>query len=49
MENWVDNHLYINRYTRIIKFWCKIIYFDNTIIKKLYEDANDNWAKQVNL
>jgi len=40
--------LYINRYTRIIKFWCKIIYSDNIIIKKLYEDmllsAKDNWA-----
>jgi len=46
--------LYINRYTRIIKFWCKIIYSDNIIIiKKLYEDmlltANSSWAKQVKL
>jgi len=45
--------LYINRYTQIIKFWCKIIYSDNIIIKNLYKDmllsANDNWAKQVNL
>jgi len=45
--------LYINKYTRIIQFWCKIIHSDNIIIKKLYEDmflsANDNWAKQVKL
>jgi len=45
--------LYINRYNRIIKFWCKIIYSDNIIIKKLYEimllSPNDNWAKQVKL
>ena len=45
--------LYINRYTRIIKCWCKIIHSDNIIIKKLYKDillsANDNWAKQVKL
>jgi len=53
MGNSVDNPLYVNRYTRIIKCWCKIVYSDNNIIKKLYEDiilsANDNWAKQVKL
>ena len=40
--------LYINRYTHIVIFWCKIIYSDNIIIKKLYEDML--WsAKQVKL
>jgi len=33
------NPLYINRYTRIIKFWCKIIYSDDIIIEKLYLDT----------
>ena len=47
---WGRYLLYINKYTRIIKFWCKIIYSDNIIIKKLDEDmllsVNENWANK---
>ena len=46
--------LYVARYCRIIKYWCKIINTDNIIISKLYtlalEDCNLgrlNWVKQV--
>ena len=43
--------LYVNRYTRIVKFWCKTLRSENIIIKKLYEDMlnnlDKNWAKQV--
>lgn len=45
--------LYVNRYVRIIKFWCKVITSDNIIISKLYASMinetteKNNWAKNV--
>ena len=46
--------LYINRYVRIIKFWCKIISSENIIVKHLYkcmlkdcENGKKNWASNV--
>ena len=45
--------LYINRYTRIIKFWCKIVSSSNLLIEKMYDyfcECNvkrNNWAYQV--
>ena len=46
--------LYINRYVRIIKFWCKVINSSNAIVKHLYrmllEKCNagvKNWASNV--
>ncbi|MCG8035193.1 MAG: hypothetical protein JAZ03_23855 [Candidatus Thiodiazotropha taylori] len=31
--------LYISRYVRIVKYWCKVLNSDNIIIKKLYEQG----------
>ena len=46
--------LYISRYVRIIKCWCKVVNSDNIIIKKLYEqglrdceNGNINWVTNV--
>ena len=46
--------LYISRYVRIIKYWCKVVNSDNIIIKKLYEqglrgceNGNINWVTSV--
>ena len=44
--------LYISRYVRIIKYWCKVVNSDNIIIKKLYEQGlkdceNGNWVASV--
>jgi hypothetical protein len=46
--------LYISRFVRIIKYWCKIVHTDNIIMKTLYKIAVDdcekglkNWALNV--
>ena len=46
--------LYINRYSRIIKFWCHILQSNNILILKLYNslvascnNGKTNWAKGV--
>jgi hypothetical protein len=46
--------LYINRYVRIIKFWCKLINTDNIILRKIYElslsdcyKGKKNWVSNV--
>jgi len=37
--------LFINRYVRIIKYWCKICNFDNILIKTMYKVGIDNCYK----
>jgi len=37
--------LFINRYVRIIKYWCKIYNFDNILIKTMYKVGIDNCNK----
>jgi len=37
--------LYITRYVRIIKYWCKICNSDNILIKTMYEVGLDNCNK----
>ena len=46
--------LYVNRYVRIIKYWCKILRSNNILIGQMYnslvEACNNgvnNWAKNV--
>ena len=45
--------LFVNRYTRIIKYWCKTIVSENVIIQTLYNDMvsgledRNNWCKNV--
>ena len=46
--------LYIARYYRIIRYWCKVIATDNVIINRLYQTmlsecikGCNNWAKNV--
>lgn len=45
--------LYIERYVRIIKFWCKLILCDNIIVNKLYNSltnaktSRNNWTCRV--
>jgi hypothetical protein len=46
--------LYINRYVRIIKYWCKLINTDNIILKSIYElsvydcqKGLNNWVTNV--
>ena len=46
--------LYVNRFTRIIKYWCKLLKTENSILKKVYEnmliDCNNgknNWVTKV--
>ena len=46
--------LYINRYSRIIKFWCHVLQSNNILILKLYNslvascnNGKTNWAKGV--
>ena len=47
--------LFINRYVRIIKYWCKICNSDNSLIKTMYKVGLDNcnngcknWVDDVN-
>ena len=37
--------LFINRYVRIIKYWCKICNSDNILIKTMYKVGLDNGNK----
>ena len=46
--------LFINRYVRFVKYWCKIIDSNNIIVNKLYSILLDdmtrgkcNWASSV--
>lgn len=46
--------LYVNRYVRIIKYWCKLINTDNIILRTIYEQCVDdccngliNWVSNV--
>ena len=46
--------LYLNRYSRIIKFWCHVLQSNNILILKLYNslvascnNGKTNWAKGV--
>lgn len=46
--------LYINRHTRLIKYWAKVICSENVIVKTLYdvllednENGSDNWCGNV--
>ena len=45
--------LFINRYVRIVKFWCKTVSTENILIRKLYEcllvtkNNKSNWAYNV--
>jgi hypothetical protein len=46
--------MYINRYVRIIKFWCKTVSSENILISKLYEcllqikNNKNNWVYNDN-
>jgi len=49
------HHLYMSRYCKIIKYWCKIVQSENIILNRLYTLAfkdclsgYTNWVSRVN-